>query len=168
MNENDIPIQSYQEEQVLEPLEPTDATSAVIGAIFDDGVTLIFDGNEAPSNKHYKVNTSVIFSPGDHVKISKDSNTYIVEFPYGSPKKPEELIADLAKRALTADDSLKLNGKAESALSVNYASSAGSADSAGSASSLTGGGYTYRLSVGGGYIRIYLSGHGWYNLVPLN
>lgn len=119
----EIPIRNYQEEQELEPLEPPDATSAVIGMIYEDGVTLIFDGNKSPTNKRYKVNTSIIFAPGDRVKLTKDSKTYIVEFPFGAPKL-EESIVKLAERAIIADDAGKLNGKEESNLEVKYAFSA--------------------------------------------
>lgn len=58
---------------------------ATIGAVFEDGVSLIFDGSEAATEKHYKVNTSVLFSPGDRVKILADSGTYVVEYVVGSP-----------------------------------------------------------------------------------
>ena len=58
---------------------------ATIGEVFEDGVSLIFDGSEAATEKHYKVNTSVLFSPGDRVKILADSGTYVVEYVVGSP-----------------------------------------------------------------------------------
>ena len=59
---------------------------ATIGEVFDDGVTLIFDGQDAATEKHYKVNTSIIFQPGDRVKILADSGTYVVEYVVGAPK----------------------------------------------------------------------------------
>ena len=77
------------EVESLAILEPQDATFATIGAIYEDGVTLIFDGQEEPTEKHYKVNTSVVFAAGDRVKICKDSGTYVVEYTVGSPKKNE-------------------------------------------------------------------------------
>lgn len=58
---------------------------ATIGEVFEDGVSLIFDGSNAATEKHYKVNTSVLFSPGDRVKILADSGTYVVEYVVGSP-----------------------------------------------------------------------------------
>jgi len=170
VNEDNIPIQSYQEEQEFEPLEPQEASFAVIGEVYEDGVSLIFEGNTQPTNKHYKVNNSILFHSGDPVRISKHSNTYIVEFPYGAPKVEGQVTADLAKRALTADDALKLDGKTAAELKVAYASSADYAENASEADTareLTDGSYTYRLGVGNGYIRIYLSGHGWYSLVKL-
>ena len=65
---------------------------ATIGEIYEDGVSLIFDGTESPSEKHYKVNTSIVFSPGDRVKILSDSGTYVVEYVVGSPLKKKETL----------------------------------------------------------------------------
>ena len=58
---------------------------ATVGAVFGDGVTLIFDGQTAATEKHYKCNTSVLFHAGDRVKIASDSGTYVVEYIVGSP-----------------------------------------------------------------------------------
>ena len=62
---------------------------ATIGAVYADGVSLIFDGEDAPTEKHYLCNTNVYFSPGDRVRILEDSGTYIVEYVVGSPKQSE-------------------------------------------------------------------------------
>ena len=62
---------------------------ATIGEVFDDGVSLLFDGDETASEKHYRCNTSILFRAGDRVKILEDSGTYVVEYVVGSPKKPE-------------------------------------------------------------------------------
>lgn len=62
---------------------------ATIGAVYEDGVSLIFDGEEQPSDKHYKVNSSVFFSAGDRVKILPDSGTYVVEYVVGPPLMTE-------------------------------------------------------------------------------
>lgn len=61
---------------------------ATIGDIYEDGVSLIFDGQDEATEKHYKCNTSVAFSPGDRVKILPDSGTYVVEYVVGAPKQP--------------------------------------------------------------------------------
>lgn len=58
---------------------------ATIGGVYNDGVSLLFDGTERPSEKHYKVNTSIAFHAGDRVKILADSGTYIVEYVVGNP-----------------------------------------------------------------------------------
>ena len=60
---------------------------ATIGAVYEDGVSLIFDGETDPTEKHYLCNTNVYFSPGDRVRIVEDSGTYIVEYVVGSPKQ---------------------------------------------------------------------------------
>lgn len=60
---------------------------ATIGAVYEDGVSLIFDGETDPTEKHYLCNTNVYFSPGDRVRILEDSGTYIVEYVVGSPKR---------------------------------------------------------------------------------
>lgn len=54
---------------------------ATIGAVYSDGVTLIFDGQTQPTTKRYKRNKSVTFTPGQRVKVVKISGTYIVEYP---------------------------------------------------------------------------------------
>ena len=51
----------------------------------EDGLSLIFDGQETASEKHYKCNTAVRFAAGDRVRILKDSGTYVVEYVVGSP-----------------------------------------------------------------------------------
>lgn len=61
-------------------IEQTDML-ATVGAVYDDGLTLIFDGQTEASQKHYKRNTAVTFSAGQRVKIVKMSGTYIVEYP---------------------------------------------------------------------------------------
>ena len=61
-------------------IEQTDML-ATVGAVYDDGLTLIFDGQTEASKKRYKRNTAVTFSAGQRVKIVKMSGTYIVEYP---------------------------------------------------------------------------------------
>lgn len=63
---------------------------ATIGEVFEDGVSLIFDGQDAATEKHYRINTSIVFKAGDRVKILADSGTYVVEYVVGPPKKPED------------------------------------------------------------------------------
>ena len=67
---------------------------ATIGEVFEDGVSLIFDGQEAATEKHYRVNTSIVFKAGDRVKILADSGTYVVEYVVGRPKKTDDTEAD--------------------------------------------------------------------------
>lgn len=59
---------------------------ATVGAVYADGVSLIFDGQSTASQKHYKYNKSIVsMNPGDRVKIFPDSGTYVVEYVMGLP-----------------------------------------------------------------------------------
>ena len=58
---------------------------ATVGAVYSDGLSLIFDGTGTASEKHYKCNTSISFTAGDRVKICKISGTYVVEYIVGNP-----------------------------------------------------------------------------------
>lgn len=81
---------------------------ATIGEVFEDGVSLIFDGQEEATEKHYRVNTSIFFSAGDRVKILPDSGTYVVEYVVGSPKK--EKVAGLPKGGASGQVLTKQSG----------------------------------------------------------
>lgn len=73
---------------------------ATIKAVHDDGVTLSFDdGSE--SQKHYKVNSGVVFNAGDRVRILEDNGTYVVEYVVGRPIKA--INAGTANTAGSAD-----------------------------------------------------------------
>lgn len=75
-------------DELLSPAAAPDesgAQFATVGEVLDDGVTLIFDGQDEATDKHYRCNTSVLLLPGDRVKVCKDSGTYVVEYVVGSP-----------------------------------------------------------------------------------
>lgn len=79
---------------------------ATIKAVHDDGVTLAFDdGSE--SQKHYKVNSGVVFNAGDRVRILEDNGTYVVEYVVGRPIKA--ITAGSANKLSTARQ-IKLTG----------------------------------------------------------
>lgn len=99
---------------------------ATVGTVYEDGITLIFDGQEEASEKRYKCNTSVSFNAGDRVKIAYDSGTYVVEYVVGYPGSGG------GGGSIDADT---LNGKTEGQLSVAYAASSGSANSSNTATS---------------------------------
>lgn len=107
-------IETYQEFTRGDQNEVQDASFAKIASIYDDGVTLIFDGMNEPTKKRYQTNSFVVFKAGDRVRIIKDSGTYVVEYPVGAPRK--SFNADYATKA----------GSATSATNANYANSAGS------------------------------------------
>ena len=54
---------------------------ATIGSVTAAGVTLIFDGQAAPTTKRYKHNKSITFQAGQRVKCIKACGTYVVEYP---------------------------------------------------------------------------------------
>ena len=54
---------------------------ATVAEVFEDGITLIFDGQTEASMKKYKHQTAITFSAGQRVKVIKMSGTYIVEYP---------------------------------------------------------------------------------------
>lgn len=64
---------------------------ATIAEIYEDGVTLILDGETQPTEKHYLTNCDTVFAKGDRVKILRDSNTYVVEYKVGPPKQTDSV-----------------------------------------------------------------------------
>lgn len=80
-------IENYQEEkQLYDELEPPKyQQTATVGAVYSDGLSLIFDGSTVVSTKHYKCNVDANFSAGDRVFIVRDSGTYIVICTIGNP-----------------------------------------------------------------------------------
>ncbi len=78
---------TYQERQRLSPKETTIPQLATIDKVLEDGVTLIFDGDTVAGLKSYPVNTAVLFSPGDRVRIEKIGGTFVVAYPIGAPRK---------------------------------------------------------------------------------
>lgn len=81
--------------------EQENVNFATIAGVYSDGVTLIFDGEEEPSQKRYLCNTYAKFAKGQRVRIIKDSGTYIVEYPIGPPITT--FSADWATSATSAD-----------------------------------------------------------------
>ena len=73
--------------------QPPEFSFATVGEVYEDGVSLIFDGETDPSEKHYKANTSIVFHAGDRVKIASDAGTYVAEYVVGNPgaTAPHEL-----------------------------------------------------------------------------
>lgn len=128
-------LETYQEQQAVVPQEPTGQSFATVGTVYEDGITLIFNGAEAESLKHYKCNACVRFEAGQRVRIIEDSGTYVVEYPVGAPA--QSVYADNAGRAAYATEAgyATTAGKAATASKADIATSAGSADTAKSAES---------------------------------
>lgn len=78
------------DEEVLVTEESEEAPEfqfATVGNVSTTGITLIFDGQEEPTEKEYRCNTVCPFSAGDRVKVCKDSGTYVVEYIIGTPSE---------------------------------------------------------------------------------
>lgn len=69
----------------VEQQESVEIRMATIAEIFEDGVTLIFDGQEEATDKHYKCNTSAKLAVGDRVMLDSESGTYVVAYAVGNP-----------------------------------------------------------------------------------
>lgn len=81
-------VESF-EEVVLDTQEGADEAPefvfATVSEVFDDGVTLEFDGAGEASEKHYLCAVHAPVAAGDRVKLAKDSGTYVVEYAVGAP-----------------------------------------------------------------------------------
>lgn len=101
-------LETYQDLMESDPNEVQDASFAKIAEIYDDGVTLIFDGMEEATQKRYQTNSFVVFKVGDRVRVIKDSGTYVVEYPVGAPRKSFNadyaINANSAHHATNAED----------------------------------------------------------------
>lgn len=78
---------TYQEKQLMMNQPVPSRQIAEVGTVYDDGISLIFDGKE--SEKHYLCNTNIAFSPGQKVRVEKIGGTYVVAYPIGTPRKDE-------------------------------------------------------------------------------
>ena len=74
---------SSQEEQ--SPEEQPVVQLATIAGIVDDGLTLLLDGSEEPSEKRYKCNAAIDFAAGQRVAVLELSGSKVVMFPVGLP-----------------------------------------------------------------------------------
>lgn len=99
---------------------------ATVGAVYSDGVTLLFDGEESPSEKHYKCNVGATIQAGDRVRILKDSGTYVIEYVVGAPNsriKPANAVrADSAATATSATTAVSADSatRANQIINQNY------------------------------------------------
>ena len=73
---------------------------ATVGAVYDDGLSLILEGQTKATTKHYKCNTSATFAAGDRVKVARISGSYIVEYVVGPPGSGGSGGADRARGAV--------------------------------------------------------------------
>lgn len=118
-------IDGISEAQDVQAEQDLDAQLATVGAVYADGLTLIFDGQEAATEKHYKCNTSVVFKAGDRVKVARISGSYVVEYVVGPPtsgsktQTVSELVNGDYKLSLTAAGYLVPTGNVKIGSSAN-------------------------------------------------
>ena len=124
----------YQEEQEIQEKQPENASFATIAQVYEDGVTLLFGKEKKKKKKRYRVNSFAVFHAGDRVFLAKDSGTYVVLFPIGTPKA--SFRADTAAQADTANTA-GTAAKANSAVYATNAANAEHADAADTAGRLT-------------------------------
>lgn len=65
--------------------EPPQLSLATVGVKYTDGVSLIFPGQSAATEKHYKCNTAVTLASGDRVLIARVSGSVVVICKIGNP-----------------------------------------------------------------------------------
>ena len=117
-------IDGISEAQEVHEEQDLAARLATVGAVYTDGLTLIFDGQETATEKHYKCNTSVTFKAGDRVKVARISGSYVVEYVVGAPgsgsgSSVSELVNGDYKLSLSAGGYLIPTGKIKLGTSAN-------------------------------------------------
>lgn len=65
--------------------EPERIALATVAAKYADGLSLIFDGQDAATTKHYKCNTAVNFAAGSRVVCLRISGSWVAAFAFGNP-----------------------------------------------------------------------------------
>lgn len=103
-------LEDFQQEEAIKEPEAANYSFAVVGEVYEDGVSLIFPGSEEASEKHYKANLYCKFKAGQRVYIAKDSGTYIALFPVGKPGS-ENVVADTATNAENAENANALSNR---------------------------------------------------------
>ena len=65
--------------------EPERSALATVAAKYADGLSLLFDGQDAATTKHYKCNTAVTFAAGSRVVCLRISGSWVVALAFGNP-----------------------------------------------------------------------------------
>ena len=74
---------TYQEQKQIESetAPPRSCSLATVSAVYSDGITVTFDGETAPREKHFAYNAAVTFQAGQRVRVEKIAGTYVVAYP---------------------------------------------------------------------------------------
>lgn len=92
------------ESEAQESPQETGYQMATVATVESDGVTLIFDGETAPSEKHYKVNAGAQLSAGQRVLLQSISGTYVVLCAVGNPGRGSDIPPGGTNNQLLAKD----------------------------------------------------------------
>ncbi len=88
---------------------------AKVDTVHDDGLQLIFYGESAPSQMHYKMLQTCSAGPGETVLCAKASGTYVVLGPISQSRF---IRADVAERVICNDDGERLRFSVNSSKQV--------------------------------------------------
>lgn len=76
-------IKSYQQRRALQTKpEPAEVRLAQVVGVYNDGLSVILEGEREPKRRHFKRNTAITFSVGQRVVVRLVSGSYIVEYPF--------------------------------------------------------------------------------------
>lgn len=92
------------ESEAQESPQETGYQMATVATVESDGVTLIFDGETDPSEKHYKVNAGAQLSAGQRVLLQSISGTYVVLCAVGNPGRGSDIPPGGTNNQLLAKD----------------------------------------------------------------
>lgn len=74
-------LENYQQQEALKIAESKPANVATVAEVSEEGITLLFPGDETPSIKKYKYNKTVTFTAGQRVLLIPSAGSYVVAFP---------------------------------------------------------------------------------------
>lgn len=93
-------LETEQQVAAQQPKPEPEFNFAIVAEVHSDGLSLYIGAETAPTEKHYKCNSTCKFSAGQKVYIQKAGGEYVVLFPIGNPAT--EIVADRATKAETA------------------------------------------------------------------
>jgi hypothetical protein len=82
---------------------------ASVTAVHDDGVQLLINGEDKPTDKHYQCQGAFKPVVGQAVSIAKVGTSYLVVGPYGAPRKNTAVAAITAASPTVTDCVSKIN-----------------------------------------------------------
>lgn len=74
-------LTTYQEQESLHDKPNLNGTVAIVERVFQDGLTLFFDGELVASKKRYPCNQAMSYYTGCRVFLVPNGDSYVVAFP---------------------------------------------------------------------------------------